>query len=85
MPSGCTIIVTSADREGVHSGRPQFRVYCATCAVEIHEATTEPGAHTESHINHQELWCPMCGRANLHGRFCDECERATTLTEDVNL
>lgn len=59
---GHTFVVTPIGEFGVHTGRPRYRVRCATCGVVVHEATTGVEQNVELHL--RARLCPRpCGAA----------------------
>lgn len=52
--AGHMLTYTALAETGIHSGRRRFRVFCETCNVEVHEATTGPQHQADSHLRDVE-------------------------------
>lgn len=48
--SGHTFLVTPSKERGIHSGRPRYEVFCKTCFIVVHEATTGPDELIKYHL-----------------------------------
>lgn len=48
--SGLRFLITPTDKTATRTGRRRYRVFCRTCAAEVHPATTGPESWAESHV-----------------------------------
>lgn len=46
-----TIAITPTQEEGIHSGRPRYRVICHTCQLILHRGTTGPNVWVRQHMD----------------------------------
>jgi len=51
---GHNFIVTPTGQRGVDSGRMRYRVWCATCGVEVHPGTPAPASACSRHVDEKD-------------------------------